>query len=322
MSYSDPVDFAKECTDPILLTQFAASEDVNVRLEVVGNKNTPTKVLDELASDTDSIVRWKVSVRTKSPEILDKLSTDSDVDIRYNVAVSQHTSLSTLLKLCDDKNIVVRSTAEDKLKGRDVLDELLNENMSSEYIYAINSTDPVELARIAESTNDNNRSQVASNVHTSVETLSKLANDPSIGVRRSVAYNPNTPDKILNFLSADPMNSVRWTVAENPKTPEKILRKLSKDPSNQVLGSLAENQSTPIDILLTLSKHDYEMIRYGVARNKNAPIDIISNLMSDEDPRVAQEAKENLASRDILGDLLGESKCCESFQVWLTDSIK
>ena len=57
------------------------------KLGVARNPNTPTKTLEQLASDKDSYVRSLVAQNPNTPtKTLEQLASDKDVDVRYWVA--------------------------------------------------------------------------------------------------------------------------------------------------------------------------------------------------------------------------------------------
>ena len=75
----------------------------------------------------------------------------------------------------------------------------------------------------------------------------------SYDMKRELAYNLNTPKEVLTKLSTDKHWSVRWRVANNSNTPVEVLTKLSTDEAYYVRSCVARNPSTPVEVLTKLS---------------------------------------------------------------------
>lgn len=58
--------------------------------------------------------------------------------------------------------------------------------------------------------------------------------------------------------------------------------------------------------LKALSKDINFMVRRRVAKNSNTTIEVLLDLVKDEIDLVANDAKDALRNRDVLGDLLGD----------------
>lgn len=104
----------------------------------------------------------------------------------------------------------------------------------------------------------------------------------------------STDPEVLDRLSEDEEYKVKWHVANNHNTSSKTLSKLATDRISGIRARVADNKNTDITTLIQLTK--------------------------DHMHNVSDLAKENLKNRDVLGDLLGESKCYESFQEWASAS--
>lgn len=158
----------------------------------------------------------------------------------------------------------------------------IGESLEDDYDIARNSSDPLELAELVRSKEYLIRSQVAQNAATSTETLSLLAKDDSPDVREGVASNPNTSSETFALLSSDKANGVRMNLAWNVNVPTQILDSLSNDKDFSVRWNVTENSSTSLETLIKLAmdKHD----------------------------DVAERARDKIRHKDVLGDLLGESK--------------
>lgn len=78
-------------------------------LDIASNKNTPLKILHELAENKNEIVRYEVCYNKKSDsKILDILSSDNEDSIRASVAINKKCTQKILKKLCSDPSHSVR----------------------------------------------------------------------------------------------------------------------------------------------------------------------------------------------------------------------
>lgn len=125
---------------------------------------------------------------------------------------------------------------------------------------------------------------LASNVNTSPEVLTQLAEDNNDNVRERISSNPNTPPKVLTKLSEEVLWKIKSRVANNPSTPSEVLRKLSGSYFFMVKESVAGNPNTPENVLNELfvsttgtDKNSTHTLR-KLASNPNTPIHILIEL--------------------------------------------
>ena len=137
------------------------------------------------------------------------------------------------------------------------------------------------------------RSLIASNFHTPVSYLGKLAKDEHEYVRSGVADNENTPSFLLEKLAEDEDSDVRERVGFNENTPISLLEKLAEDESFWVRYSVAYNKNTPINLLEKLVTDPHPAVRSTVAENQNTPISLLEKLTEDEDDEVRKAVAEN-----------------------------
>jgi len=132
-------------------------------------------ILERLADDTDSSVRFNVGNNPNSPKnVLEKLSHDQVTVVRCIVSENPKTPKSTLHYLSRDPDSFVRMClASNTHTPKEVLTEL--------------SRDGADIVGV----------QVGENRNTPRNVLISMAKDNSFAVRLSVAGNPNTPKKIL-----------------------------------------------------------------------------------------------------------------------------
>lgn len=108
---------------------------------------------------------------------------------------------------------------------------------------------------------------------------------------------------------------VRRRIAKNSNTSSETLSRLATD-KFEIKYHVARHNNTSLETLSKLATDLDYLVRQNVAENKNTDVSTLIQLTHDLDSEVSNSAKENLKDRDILGGLLGESKCYDSFEKW------
>lgn len=170
--------------------------------------------------------------------------------------------------------------------------------------------DPGSLAMFAQIPSSEVKNEVAKNINTSTETLSKLASGTYVDLKikveegqnlvidtvpinydldyeflkRYLAGNPNTTQDLLLKFSDDKNPRVREAVAQNPNTPDIALSKLADDESITVREAVARNFNTPSEVLYKLAIDEAHDETYGirtlVAANPNTDIKTLEILLT------------------------------------------
>jgi len=117
----------------------------------------------------------------------------------------------------------------------------------------------------------NNKLLVAGNPNTSIETLTRLAQDQHVWVRQGIAWNPNTPVETLTRLAQDQDVGVRYQAATNPNTLIETLTKLAQDQNALVRRKVATNPNTPPEVLVQLLTDQTPDIRKAALDNPSLP---------------------------------------------------
>ena len=127
------------------------------------------------------------------------------------------------------------------------------------------------------------RVAAASSLHTSGESLGRLADDNDDAVRRAVASNVAAPAALLAQMatSSDPFTCS--LVAANPSTAGDTLVALADHASSMVRDAVAANRATPVDALTLLSADTDGFVRCALAFNENTPASVLNALASDPD---------------------------------------
>ncbi len=188
---------------------------------------------------------------------------------------------------------------------------------------AVASTHPEELSLLAGDENGGVRFAVASNPHTPVPVLQRLAQDALAHVRAGVslnlsdaqtvpeaahpdvehtghqlardehplvrlalASNPHLPESVLLTLSGDQDGAVRLKLASNERVCREGLRVLAHDDDRTVRVRALGHRNTPPDVLLVASQADDAALRVAVGGNINAPPGILEVLAGDPEAAV------------------------------------
>jgi len=221
---------------PDVLAELSKDPTWRVRKSVVNNPNTSMETFEDMAKMQDSRYRRAVAKSPLTPpELLAQLATDRGYTVRSAVAKNPNTSIETLEKLANDKNIDVVWNALQNPNADKLREQLYD---SSDYSIAsaiacckYTSTDLLDKMVDA---NSPVISTVAANHHTSVATLTKIANSASSSEPlKNVVMNPNTPanliSEIYNREDLDKLPGVSMAIAKNPNTPVSILKEIANN---------------------------------------------------------------------------------------------
>lgn len=185
------------------------------------------------------------------------------------------------------------------------------------------SSNPRELALLAQDEDVGVRFLVAVNRYTPIGTLIGLASDPKptvrSGVALSLAYDPldsesvrqvvedlgirlardeqvlvrlglltndRLPERVFETLSADADFMVRTKLAEHHLAPQRVLMDLAQDSVYTVRATALRHRNLPPDWLRQASGDPLPLIRMSVTSNVNTPLSVLDSLASDPDPGV------------------------------------
>ena len=210
---------------------------------------------------------------------------------------------------------------------------------------AIVSSNPDELALLAEDEDSGVRFQVAANPYTPLDFQLRLASDPvpyvKSGLAMSLAYDPfasaessKVVEAIALKLARDSSPLVRLILSENEKVPEVALNVLAGDPDFVIRQRLAQNLYVSQDALVILAQDSMQVvqaealkhrnmaviwlerksedpsafIRLAVCQNVNIPLAVLDVLSGDSDPRVRRAVLEHeKTSLDILSQMVADA---------------
>ena len=159
------------------------------------------------------------------------------------------------------------------------------------------SSNPRELARLAEDEDSGVRFFVAANRHTPLGTRLALANDAEPAVRSGVAialaYDPlasaqarQLTEAIATQLSRDEHVLVRLSLVTNEELPAPLYESLAQDVDYVVRQKAAENPNTRGEALVYLSQDTVITVQTAALKHRNMPPMGLEQLAGSPDPLV------------------------------------
>lgn len=168
------------------------------------------------------------------------------------------------------------------------------------------TTAPDELAELAFSADERQRTMVAKNPNAPVATLQALARDPAVDVRLAVASNPSTDPDLLRFLADDPDRFVRIRMASATQAPLEVLEVLARDTDDHVRSVVAGNPGSPTEVLGSLADDSSSWVRRGLAGNPALDETLAVRIADDPDESVRGRLAENPALDEALAFRLAD----------------
>jgi hypothetical protein len=121
----------------------------------------------------------------------------------------------------------------------------------------------------------------------------KLARDPNVLVRLALVENKRLPPAIFDSLAADPDEMIRWKLAANLDTPGRVLERLAADSRLPVRLAALTHRNLPVHVLTQMATDSLSTVRQAVGRNINAPLTVLNQLATDPDPAVRKLTAEH-----------------------------
>ncbi|WP_414512998.1 hypothetical protein [Nostoc sp. PCC 9305] len=279
------------------LSQLASHTDSSVRYRVASHPNTPATVLRQLARDSYvATVRAVASNANTFPETLEVLASHPDFTTRLEVVRNPNTPPRALAQI--------------------VLSTQNSGNTPNQTVDMLKSAFPGDH-------NDVLRS-IAGNPRTPIEALEILARREFIGatpdprsfippttddsIVRSLAYNPSLTPQLLGILVQDPCVEVRVCLVRHPNLTEALWLRLAEDTEISV-REVAATINAPVSVLELLAQDEQVEVRIKVATNPNTPISVLQLLAGDENSSVRTAAASNSQLPEtILTQLANDEK--------------
>ncbi|MHA1684299.1 MAG: hypothetical protein ACTSUE_25405 [Promethearchaeota archaeon] len=175
-------------------------ENVNFRMAIAHNENTPPSIIDRLARDNEFKVRKMILFNYKiKPDILELLSKDEIDAVRLQVACYPYLSSKLCETLAEDKNVFIKT------------------EIASHGKFEIETWE-----KLASDEDERVRFAIAENTNTPINILKKIAKDKDPRVRRTVMLNINTPSEIKQVLKDDleviSCKSIFWYYRNYPES--------------------------------------------------------------------------------------------------------
>lgn len=117
-----------------------------------------------------------------------------------------------------------------------------------------------------------------------------LARDSNVLVRLALVENKRLPPAVFDSLATDPDEMIRWKLAGNLDVPGRVLETLTQDSRLPVRLAAIRHRNLPVSVLTSLAQDNNVIIRQTVCENVNAPLTVLDGLASDADPAVRRRA--------------------------------
>lgn len=134
----------------------------------------------------------------------------------------------------------------------------------------------------------------------------RLADDEKPIVRMSLASNRALPEAIYEKLAVDPDPIIRQKLAQNVRATRTALTGLARDSLAIVRSSAAAHDHLPAFLLEELGRDVDPIVRAAVAGNVNTPAAILDSLASDVDAAVRMAVSQHPHTRETSLALLAE----------------
>ena len=233
------------------------------RQSIAANVTTPAVVLEALAEDRSTVVRWEVAENPTTPlAVLEALAKDKVENVRVGVANNPAAPAALLEALATDGHLDVRRKA------------------------AKNASTPRAMLEVLASEADSRlRLNVAQNPVTPVAAagamLEALARDKDEDIRWAIACDPQCPAAVLVTLSKDKSTRMRQVIATNPGASVAMLLSLARDANPHVRKAVAENAAATAEMLQALARDANPQVRKAVAENAAATAEVLQALAHD-----------------------------------------
>jgi hypothetical protein len=285
--------------------------DLSHRLVLAAAEDTPSEVLQQLATDSEKAVRQAVAGNPNTPidtllklgaEFRDEITTNPIFSIqllaepeshfvRLSLARSSTTSEKVLAKLSKipDEDILC-AIAQNPATSATILESLVrntprlddwDDSDGSEYdrlfsFIAKNPKTPSELLLHLASLHLNIEITLAENPNTPLPLLEKFAGWRNIQMHKALARNPGLPSALLEILAGEDNRELRYAIKAHPHVSPTAI-----DICNFVEGK----PEVPVYILEKLAGDRREQVRRLVAQHPQTPISIIIQLIQDPEPK-------------------------------------
>ncbi|BAZ01968.1 leucine rich repeat variant [Tolypothrix tenuis PCC 7101] len=290
----------------------------------VKGSQMPAETLAQLATHTDSSVRYRVASHPNTPAtVLRQLARDSYVATVRAVASNPNTSPETLEVLASHPDFTTRL---DVVRNPNTPPRALSQIVQSTQNSGNTPNQTVDMLKSAFPGNHNDvLRSIAGNPHTPIEALEILARREFVGatpdpqalippttddeIVRSLAYNPSLTPQLLAILTHDPSIEVRVCLVRHPNLTEALWLRLAEDTAISVREAVAAANNAPVSVLELLARDEQSEVRIKVATNSNTLIPVLELLARDENPSVRTAAASNPhLPESILTQLASDEK--------------
>ncbi len=119
--------------------------------------------------------------------------------------------------------------------------------------------------------------------------IRKFSEQISAPPKESVSLRESVLETMADIFSDD--SEIPRLVSLHPSTTSDLLGKLSKSSNKNTVIAVAQNPKTSIEVLTQFYETKFSIAKYGLAKNPNTPNDIRIEIIKDESPELARDAR-------------------------------
>jgi hypothetical protein len=319
----------------LFLEQAATHSDLEVKLAVARNGQTPKTVLEKLIQKQDSqAAEASPSYINWAGELIQSLESQIAEALHLHVNLAGEMTSGWEEAAREKIQNLTLQVSQEQDRGYALL-ELQKIGLIPDFVLSYLCATKHPSGKVHYCYQVLQDAAKSANIPTSI--LEQFAKEEKF--REAIAWNPNTPFDLLAELATDDNNLVRINIALSPYTPSPILLQLAQDENAEVRQNVAWNFNTPDDLLEqltgqlaslnysylhTLEVNGYKTpvtvieqmaidqrsdVRKGVAKYRNTPAKILEQLAKDEEAGVRRMVALNVNTpfRVLLGQLADDA---------------
>lgn len=284
---------AHSSTPPSILAELTSMTAESVRLALIANSGVPDA---DRAAIVEALLAGRIEGREKLARIValpqgvvETLANDKDSEVRWAVATRVDLSDETAMALASDDEWEVRFA----LIQNPAAVERVPSDLVADVVRDAPGASFMQVLRIIEDLPESDEFDVAIS-----EALTRMSTSRARDVRGTVARHPLTPPQTLERLARTTDVELRAHVAGNISTPEHTLETLAQDDKPDVRAAVAENGSTPLATVHDLSHDGAPKTRAAVAARGELDLEILARLLEDDDAGVQRVARRHASAAE------------------------
>ena len=307
---------ASEHTPSRILNELASSSSSMIRALVAKNKNTDTKTLIRLMDDQSDCVMYALASNLNLPSWCQaRLAKSDNKVVCGNVFAVAPILVADIAKeieatpdcLNDYHFLSIQGSLKNPHATTSFLDNaadvLGDQPLYLHLLVRHPNCGPTLLDQLSRSRHQSIVSAAARHSHINPERLTALASSGRLKVRASALSNKNTATEIVNKALVDPSHVLRAGAAQNPQISSEQLWLLRYDPSSKVRKQLASHAHASPQLLKILARDIDPKVRLAVAKNSQTDLKCVLNLLQQEHIKADVTVFQHPKLQAVLADL-------------------